>query len=414
MAPHLDQLLVFENAQGISVTDVEFRHAGAGDRVNTYFPPSDLAAIVLSHSHGVKFERVSVSDCGGSGWSMQTNVSRVTIVNCSATDLGGEGISITQSEGVADISITDSVVNNTALVYLGQPGSIVLRGERNITVERNNVSFSPYAGIKVGWQQEGYDAAHGSIGTVTPIFNVAFNRVSDYGLGVLSDFGGIYISSDDNLCFQRTPQTCYLPTRVHGNEISRCDHYNYGCEGVYMDEQVSGVDITNNVIFDLEDAGLYFHCGSGNRGDANVIAGCKVGLGGCNAGGNPTWPNLPHGFNFTRNIVYLDPKTALLERYSPDFRDTVFDDNVYWSPDPDTLNALQFPNKTDWVAWRATGHDTHSIRADPMFVDAAGHDFRLRPGSPASALGIPQPDQASAGSKDTPLPARGIFATQLH
>jgi hypothetical protein len=58
----------------------------------------------------------------------------------------------------------------------------------------------------------------------------------------------------------------------------------------------------------------YFHCGSGNRGDSNVLAGCTAALGGCNAGGNPTWPNLPHGFNFTRNIVYVKPKSSLLER----------------------------------------------------------------------------------------------------
>jgi hypothetical protein len=77
--------------------------------------------------------------------------------------------------------------------FLGQPGGIVLRGERNVTVERNNVSHSPYAGIKVGWQHGGLDAAHGSIRVATPIFNVAFNRVSDYGLGVLSDFGGMYV-----------------------------------------------------------------------------------------------------------------------------------------------------------------------------------------------------------------------------
>ena len=55
---------------------------------------------------------------------------------------------------------------------------------------------------------------------------------------VLSDFGGVYISSDDNLCFEKSPERCYLPTRVHGNVIAGCDYYNYGCNGVYMDEQV--------------------------------------------------------------------------------------------------------------------------------------------------------------------------------
>jgi hypothetical protein len=82
----------------------------------------------VSYSHGVHFERVSVSDCGASGWSVLSNVSDLTIVNCSATDLGGEGISLSQSQGVTDVVVTDSVVNNTALVYVAyctthSPGS---------------------------------------------------------------------------------------------------------------------------------------------------------------------------------------------------------------------------------------------------------------------------------------------------
>ena len=41
MAPQLDQLLMVQNTKDVSVTDIEFRHAGAGDRVNTYatLPP---------------------------------------------------------------------------------------------------------------------------------------------------------------------------------------------------------------------------------------------------------------------------------------------------------------------------------------------------------------------------------------
>jgi len=43
---------------------------------------------------------------------------------------------------------------------------------------------------------------------------------------------------------------------------------------------------------------------------------------------------------------------------------------------------------SEWEAWQALGLDTHSVIADPQFVDRAADNYRLKPGSPALKLGF--------------------------
>ena len=122
----------------------------------------------------------------------------------------------------------------------------------------------------IGWEKPG-------LPTPSPaVFKIHYNHVHDYGMGILSDFGGIYISSGSNVCeFDKPHDTCSNPTEVFQNLVRNGVYYNYGAEGVvsvlpslldchtakvrsqlrancralvqYMDEQVASINITSNM-----------------------------------------------------------------------------------------------------------------------------------------------------------------------
>ena len=71
----------------------------------------------------------------------------------------------------------------------------------------------------------------------------------------------------------------------------------------------------------------------------------------------------------------------------------------------DDVSLAEVESLDGWASWQAMGFDSRSVVADPLFVDRDRDDFRLRPESPALALGFqpipiekigPYPDELRA------------------
>ena len=152
--------------------------------------------------------------------------------------------------------------------------------------------------------------------------------------------------------------------------------------------------------------------------DINVDNNVFVGRGIKSGGG---WDNV----SFTRNIVDIGQPPLFMGPFEPSsttrhniglmaFSWNVVDFNVYSSHCNDTGCLTRFPQPfhgssapkamtmATWEQWRTSGHDAHSIRPkDPGFVDRDGKsgrvDLRLKPSSPARALGIESVDVCQAG-----------------
>jgi hypothetical protein len=64
-----------------------------------------------------------------------------------------------------------------------------------------------------------------------------------------------------------------------------------------------------------------------------------------------------------------------------------------------TVDQVEFGNGMSLEAWRKMGKDVCSVYADPLFMDAARRDFRLKPGSPAFKTGFVDFDQSDIGRR---------------
>jgi parallel beta-helix repeat protein len=82
-----------------------------------------------------------------------------------------------------------------------------------------------------------------------------------------------------------------------------------------------------------------------------------------------------------------------------DFRDA---GGTLWVGDVCLQEAIAMD---EWQSWRATGQDRHSLVADPLFVDAAKDDYRLRDDSPAFKLGFKAIPVEKIGPYQDPLRA---------
>lgn len=215
-----------------------------------------------------------------------------------------------------------------------------------------------YSSASVGWVWGfGRSYAHHN--------EIAFNHMHTIGQGVLSDMGGVY-----SLGIQPG-------TTVHDNHIHHVHSFGYGGWGLYTDERSTDIKLYNNLVHHTKDGGFDQHYGRSNEVVNNIFA-----LGSeCMIRRNAR-RDQHTSFRYHHNSVLYDRGNILgggWELYGDDSYE--LDHNLYWHAGGE---PVLFAKGLDFEAWREKyGQDTHSLVADPRFIDPRGNDFRLRSDSPA-------------------------------
>ena len=217
--------------------------------------------------------------------------------------------------------------------------------------------------------------------------------------------------------------------------------------GVYLDAPETGVLVYGNLFYSVPVCAMFNHSGKDNTWENNIVVDCpgfRASVWGRGELFETSWnhvrkakkegywnrylerypelrrydenePRANTMFNckFARNIVYYTETGGkwMRERnksawengqlvwtyrgHRDDFPEFAFDHNCVWAPEGiDAKFELTLTPEArkllSWKDWKATGKDEHSIFADPLFVDPANRDYRLRPESPALKLGFKQ------------------------
>ena len=378
VAPRLSELLVLKGARKVALRGLTFSHTdwtmpedGYTDTQAAVHVPGDLRA---EGAVECVIEQCKFSHLGGYAIEFGRGCQRNRIVGNTIHDIAAGGIRLgvtgDKSPDAATANHSHIVTDNHlhALGRVNSPavGVLILQSGTN-RIAHNHIHDLYYTAISVGWNW-GYQETpcRGNV--------IEFNHLHDVGQGMLSDMGAVY-----TLGIQRG-------TVVRNNVIHDVTSFTYGGWGLYPDEGSTGIVFENNIVYRTKSAGFHQHYGRENIVRNNIFAFGKE---------HQVMRTREEGhisFIFTNNIVYFDSGTLLGSSWKNE--KFVMENNIYYDARGNT--NISFAGAS-LEQWRARGHDTNSLIADPLFMAPKKGDFRLKKDSPALRRGFKAFDPADAG-----------------
>jgi len=380
--PAADKLLRLTHASNVSIRGLTFRYvSGRCDyqeciknktvqcrtRTHRQSECEMGGCITITDSHDCEIADCTFAHIGVYGVDINMSGSNIRINGCTFRDLGSGALKTQYDDKrgirITGVRFTGNRVDGYGKAYLSAC-AVLLTYVSESAVDNNDISDGDYTAISLGWtwgyQNIGYHSN-----------SICGNHLHNIGKRHLDDMGAIY-----TLGLQPF-------TRIAENHIHDITSWSGVCFGIYLDEGSSCMTIEDNLVYRINGDAIHIHYGRDNLIRRNIFADCTAGLLSCSRGETHTQMYVE------RNVFYNGSGQMLRTKNSPNGDVPVCSDwNLYFAGDntPGFSRTSFLPDETYFSIeqWQAeTKNDTVSLVEDPMFVDAAAGDYRLKKDSPA-------------------------------